>query len=81
MAVHTYVVNPLTIQSINPNDVLWLCTGTADMIPFSFTFWQSEVAGMTLAQIKVWGKAKIDTMLFTVPQGNLANFSGGTFTG
>jgi hypothetical protein len=84
MAVHTYVVNPLTVANQNATDVLWQCTGTADGQAFSVQFWQSAVAGMTLAQIKAFVKSLIDAQLFPVlatPAGNLAAFSGGTFTG
>jgi hypothetical protein len=84
MAVHTYIVNPLTVELQTPSDVLWNCTGTADGISFNVTFWQSAVQGMTLNQIKLFAKSIIDNQVFPVlanPSGALANFSGGTFTG
>lgn len=84
MAVHTYVVNPLSVAQQTATDVLWNCSGTADGIPFAVQFWQSAVAGMTLAQIRVFIKSLIDAQVFPVlatPSGTLAQFSGGTFTG
>lgn len=83
MAVHTYIIDPLTPQP-NTTDVLWTCTGTADGLPFSVTFWQSAVKNMTLVQLKAFVKSIIDAQVFpalAVPAGTLANFSGGTFTG
>lgn len=84
MAVHTYVVEPLSVANQTATDVLWRCTGTADGIPFDVNFWQSAVAGMTLAQIKLFVKGIVDAQIFpvaAVPSGTLAAFSGGTFTG
>jgi hypothetical protein len=83
MAVHTYIVNPLTVANQTATDVLWDCTGTADGLPFDVQFWQSAVAAMTLAQIKTYVKSLIDAQVFPViaqPSGTLANFNGGTFT-
>jgi hypothetical protein len=84
MAVHTYIVNPLAVvPSSSTSDVLWQATGTADGLPFSFTFWQSQAAGKTLAQIQTYAKSIIDAQVFPIiptPSGTLASFSGGTFT-
>ena len=84
MAVHTYIVAPLSVAQQTPTDVLWVCQGTADGLPFSIQFWQSAVAGMTSVQLKAFAKGLIDAQVFpttATPAGNLANFSGGTFTG
>jgi hypothetical protein len=84
MAVHTYIVQPLVnITPPQATDVLWQASGTADGISFTIQFWQSAVAGKTLAQIQAQAKAIIDPAVFTptpVPSGTLAAFSGGTFT-
>jgi hypothetical protein len=83
MAVHTYVVNALTVIQQTAQDVLWDCTGTADGIPFNVQFWQSSVAAMTTAQLKTYVKGLIDAQLFptlATPSGVLSNFAGGTFT-
>jgi hypothetical protein len=83
MAVHTYVVAPLTSQPNASGDILWTCTGTADGVPFSVQFFNSAVSSMTISQLKTFVKSLIDAQVFPVfpaPSGVLVTFQGGTFT-
>lgn len=82
MAVHTYNIDNITGVPQDA-DVLVTVTGTSGGLNFSIQFLQSQVIGMTVAQLKTFAKNLIDAQLFPVaPTLNpaLAGFAGSSFT-
>lgn len=77
MAQHTYVIGTVTGNAV-ANDVYISVTGTADSLPFSVSFYQSQVLGFTVPQLEAFLKALVDPQVFPAPA--LVGFQGKSFT-